>query len=113
MTRSTAALAVVASIVLAMPAAASASYYLAKPQAEHLVRDYFHQRGYFGIGAYCRPQGLPSAQSGYIYHRWTCGFAVSNSSYSHACVGTVLIVGSHAPGSYYARINDRRGPGCP
>jgi hypothetical protein len=99
--------------LLALPAASSANYFLSKHGAEHLVRDYFHQRGFFNIGASCRPQGRAAPQAGFIYHRWTCGFAVSSDSATDACNGTVLIVGSRSSGSYYARINDRQGPDCP
>jgi hypothetical protein len=90
---------------------AQADYYISKKRAEHFARDYFHHKvGYHYTTASCRPQGRNAPVPGYVYHRWTCGFAVGDSRYEPACIGSIMIAGSSSShGSYYHRIDYHEG----
>lgn len=106
-------LTLLATFAVATPA--NASYYLTKRQAEHYARVYWHNaRNYYSVGTSCRPQGHQKAQRGYIYHRWTCGFAAASdaSSVPYDCDGLMVVAGSHAAYTYFSRIQWKRGD-CP
>lgn len=86
---------------------AQADYFISRARAEHFVRDYFHYHvGYHYTTALCRPQGRSAPEPGYIYHRWTCAFAVGDSRYNPACTGSMLISGSSSShGTYNYRVD--------
>jgi hypothetical protein len=81
---------------------ASANYYYSKAGAQRLAKDYIYKK--YGINRYavstsCRPQGAPAAASGYLYHRWVCGW------YDGSSCGAVRIIGSSSsPGAYYGSV---------
>jgi hypothetical protein len=107
------ACAVTVAACLGPVAIASAHYFMDAHEAEHYVRDHFHNHvGYHYTSASCRPQGQAAPDKGYIYHRWTCYFAVGDSRYSPSCTGRVLVAGSSTQGSYYLRVDYHDGK-CP
>lgn len=84
---------------------ADAAYFIGQGTAEHHVREYFHYNvGYHYTAASCRPQGRRAPEPGYIYHRWTCIFAVGDSRFSPSCTGQALVTGSGSVGRYYLRV---------
>jgi hypothetical protein len=89
------------------PSVASAEYYMGKGKAESFARDYA-KKHYDSSSpeAYCRPQGANAPKSGYIYHRWVCGWADE-----YGCAGRLLITGSRGSGYYYGTV--LRGQRCP
>jgi hypothetical protein len=92
--------------LFALPATASASYYMSKAQAQTNMRGY--ARDHYGsqsVSAFCRPQGVGSYDPHYDYHRWVCGWADSAG-----CEGRVLIIGARGP-YFYAKV--MRGQRCP
>jgi hypothetical protein len=99
-------------LLAAIPAVASAEYYISQKRAEQFTRHAAGER--YGTryedgsrviyGASCRPQGLDRPRPGYIYHRWTCWWA------DESCEGKLLIVGSRGAGRYYSKV--LRGQRC-
>jgi hypothetical protein len=89
------------------PSVASAEYYMGKSKAQSFARDYVKKHYHSGApAAYCRPQGASGPESGYIYHRWVCGWADE-----YRCEGRLLITGSRGSGYYYGKV--LRGQRCP
>lgn len=86
--------------VLAVPAAASASYTISKAQAQGDARDAartLYDVTYNGTSSSCRPQGVRYDRR-YTYHRWVCGWATDAGDGSYAS-GLLRITG-HSDGSY-------------
>ena len=94
----TAAVAIIAGVVMAP--SAFASYYTTQRAAQRWALDYVdrHYDVNGTIYAKCRPQGRRFAARGYIYHRWFCGWHGTNG-----CTGQLVIAGSRVPGRYWAR----------
>jgi hypothetical protein len=110
---SAAIIAVVA--LLAFPGFASADYYVSKGTAQRYTKDavsnYYEDTAYSDVIASCRPQGQAKADSHYIYHRWSCAFAIdgdenqfcddpANELYG----GRFLIVGHSGSGHYGFKV---------
>lgn len=95
--------------VLTLPVAASeaqASYHLSKREAQKLARwDARNRYGGSHVAAYCRPQWRDAAEPGYIYHRWTCGWAGGFDG--EVCGGQLIIIGSRGWDSYYSKVAQR------
>jgi hypothetical protein len=103
--RTTTLAAVVMAGTLAVPATASAGYYMSKREAESTTRRYLHRTlGYHHTVADCRPQGLKKPEPGYIYHRWVCGWAAGDSYPDPDCLGTSLVRGSRDESQFYWKV---------